>query len=143
MKIKIICIGKLKKELIPAADEYIKRLSAFCKLEIIEIAESKLPDIERALDAEALDILKRLSGVSIKLALNGVQSDSESFAEYISDKGEISFIIGSSHGLSDKVKADKALSFGKFTYPHGLMRVILLEQIYRAFMINSHRKYHK
>jgi 23S rRNA (pseudouridine1915-N3)-methyltransferase len=149
MKIKIICMGKLKSEFSIALSEYVKRMGRFCRLEIIELPESYLPenpsaaDIKKALDAEAAAIAKHLSGNVIALAIDGRQMSSEEFAEKISGGTEISFVIGSSHGLSGNIPADIKLSFGKFTYPHSLMRVILAEQIYRAFMINSGAKYHK
>ncbi|MDR0974423.1 MAG: 23S rRNA (pseudouridine(1915)-N(3))-methyltransferase RlmH [Ruminococcus sp.] len=149
MKIKIICMGKLKSEFTPALEEYTKRMGRFCKLEIIEIPESYLPenpsdaDIKKALAAEAVIIKKQTAGFSVALAIDGKALTSEDFAKTIASKSEISFIIGSSHGLDSSIKTDLRLSFGKFTYPHSLMRVILTEQLYRAFMINSGSKYHK
>jgi 23S rRNA (pseudouridine1915-N3)-methyltransferase len=151
MKIKIISIGKLKSEFVPALTEYTKRLGRFCKFEIVELPEGYLPenpaeaDIAKALSAEAINIRKSITGTSVALAVNGKAMSSEDLAEYIKDKGEISFIIGSSHGLSDQIikEADLKLSFSKFTFPHSLMRVILAEQLYRAFMINTNSKYHK
>jgi 23S rRNA (pseudouridine1915-N3)-methyltransferase len=142
-------MGKLKSELSPALSEYVKRMGRFCKLEIIELPESYLPenpsaaDIKKALDAECAAIARHLSGNVIALAIDGKAMSSEEFAEKISGSSEISFVIGSSHGLSNNIPAALKLSFGKFTYPHSLMRVILAEQIYRAFMINSGAKYHK
>ncbi|MDR0944014.1 MAG: 23S rRNA (pseudouridine(1915)-N(3))-methyltransferase RlmH [Ruminococcus sp.] len=151
MKIKIISIGKLKSEFAPALNEYTKRLGRFCKFEIIELSESYLPenpsevDIAKALSAEAVSIKKHIAGEAVALALDGKSMSSEDLAEYIKDKSELSFVIGSSHGLSREIlsEADLKLSFSKFTFPHSLMRVILAEQLYRAFMINSGSKYHK
>jgi 23S rRNA (pseudouridine1915-N3)-methyltransferase len=151
MKIKIISIGKLKSEFAPALTEYTKRMSRFCKFEIIELPESYLPenptqaDITKALAAEAVSIKKQIAGICIALDVNGKAMSSEELAEYIKDKNELSFVIGSSHGLFREItaEADLKLSFSKFTFPHSLMRVILTEQLYRAFMINSGSKYHK
>jgi 23S rRNA (pseudouridine1915-N3)-methyltransferase len=151
MKIKIISIGKLKSEFAPALTEYTKRLGRFCKFEIIELPEGYLPenptqaDIAKALSAEALNIKKHTVGEVVALAIGGKSMSSEDLAEYIKDRGEMSFIIGSSHGIAAEIvnEADLKLSFSKFTFPHSLMRVILAEQLYRAFMINSGSKYHK
>jgi 23S rRNA (pseudouridine1915-N3)-methyltransferase len=151
MKIKIISIGKLKSEFASALTEYTKRLGRFCKFEIVELPEGYLPespsqaDITKALSTEALSIRKNIAGTSVALAVSGKAMSSEDLAEYIKEKGEISFIIGSSHGLAADIinEADLKLSFSKFTFPHSLMRVILAEQLYRAFMINSGSRYHK
>ncbi|MDR0904542.1 MAG: 23S rRNA (pseudouridine(1915)-N(3))-methyltransferase RlmH [Ruminococcus sp.] len=149
MKIKIITVGKLKPEFSPTLNEYVKRMGRFCKLEIVEIAESYLPenpspdDIKKALSAEAVAIKKQITGTVILLAVDGKQLSSEDFADYIKNKSKLTFIIGSSFGLDDGIAADLRLSFGRFTYPHSLMRIILVEQIYRAFMINSGSPYHK
>jgi 23S rRNA (pseudouridine1915-N3)-methyltransferase len=147
MKIKIVCMGKLKSEFSSALSEYVKRMGRFCRLEIIELPESYLPenpspaDIKKALDTECSAIMRHLTGRVIALAIDGREMSSEEFAGIID--GEITFVIGSSHGLSGSLPADIKLSFGKFTFPHSLMRVILVEQIYRSFMINSGAKYHK
>lgn len=159
IKLKVIALGKLKeKYLKDAADEYIKRLSGYAKTEIVEIEPVRLSDnpskteIEKALDTEAELILKKIPEGSLTAALciEGKQYSSEEFHEvldsYIS-KGTSSvvFIIGSSYGLSDKIKkvADIKLSFSKMTFPHQLFRVMLLEQIYRNFKIGDGSKYHK
>lgn len=143
-KINIICVGKIKESFFrSAAEEYLKRLTRFAKVEIREIPEGK------NLDSEADGILKAAKGKIIALCVEGVKYSSEKFAEIIkdlTDRGEeASFIIGSSNGLSNIVKnrADIKLSFSDMTFPHMLMRVILLEQIYRAFMINGGGEYHK
>lgn len=143
-KINIVCVGKIKEEFYRGAvTEYLKRLSRFAKVEIRELAEGK--DLEE----EAQGILRAAKGFVIALCVEGKKVSSEGLASKIktlSDKGEeITFIIGSSCGLSNAVKneADLKLSFSDMTFPHQLMRVILLEQIYRAFMINSGSTYHK
>lgn len=143
-KINLVCVGKLKEEYFRAAvAEYSKRLSRFCRLEITEIPECK------TLKEEGAKILKCLKGETIALCVEGAKYSSERFAELVkglADKGrEITFIIGSSEGLCPEVKtaADIKLSFSDMTFPHQLMRVIALEQIYRAFMINGGGEYHK
>lgn len=143
-KINIICTGKIKEEYLRSAiSEYLKRLSRFAKVEIKELPEGK------SLRAEAEPVLRSARGYKIALCVEGENLSSESFAKKmksLSDAGvEISFIIGSSCGLDDSVKesCDYKLSFSKMTFPHQLMRVILLEQVYRAFMINSGSEYHK
>lgn len=143
-KINIVCVGKIKEKFFSdAVAEYLKRLFRFAKVEVREIAEC------RTLDEEAELILKASKGRIVALCIEGKKYSSEELAGYIkelTDTGnECTFIIGSSCGLSDKVK-DKAnlkLSFSDMTFPHQLMRVILLEQVYRAFMINGGGEYHK
>ena len=143
-KINIVCVGKIKEDFYRGAvTEYLKRLSRFAKIEVKEIAEGK--DLEE----EAQGILRAAKGYIVALCVEGDKLSSENLAKRIKtlcDKGEeITFIIGSSCGLSDTVKkeADFKLSFSDMTFPHQLMRVILCEQIYRAFMINSGSTYHK
>ncbi|MDE6613395.1 MAG: 23S rRNA (pseudouridine(1915)-N(3))-methyltransferase RlmH [Clostridia bacterium] len=143
-KIKIVCVGKIKEEFYRAAvNEYLKRLSRFAKVEVIEIPECK------TLDGEAEYILRAAKGKIIALCSEGKKFSSESFAAAVKtfcDSGEeFTLIIGSSCGLSNKVKAnaDIKLSFSDMTFPHQLMRVVLLEQLYRAFMINGGGEYHK
>ena len=143
-KINIVCVGKIKEKFYSdAVGEYLKRLSRFAKVEVREVAEC------RSLDEEAELILRAAKGRVIALCIEGKKLSSEGLAEYIkelTDTGcECTFIIGSSFGLSDEVKrrADLKLSFSDMTFPHQLMRVIALEQIYRAFMINSGSEYHK
>ncbi len=159
IKVKIICLGKLKeKYLREAVDEYSKRLSAYAKLEIIEIEPERLPEepsgtqIDAALKAEADKILKRIDGGSytVAMCIEGKQLESPEFARLIEEKtnggiGCFNFIIGSSYGLHDSVKqkADLKFSFSKMTFPHQLFRIMLLEQIYRGFKINEGGKYHK
>ncbi len=144
IKINIVCVGEIKEEFYRAAvSEYLKRLSRFAKVEIKELTEGKNPE------AEAQSILKTLKGYVFALCVEGKKLSSERLAEAVGvlcDKGEeITFVIGSSCGLSQSVKdrADFCLSFSDMTFPHQLMRVVLCEQIYRAFMINSGGIYHK
>lgn len=158
LSVKIITVGTLKESYLrEAVAEYSKRLSAFCKLSVVQLKESKLPDapsdkeIEAALDTEAKAILSEISPRSYKIAMcvEGKQMPSEKLAatlERISGQtSEVCFIIGSSFGLSDKVKsaADMRLSVSELTFPHQLLRVMLLESIYRAFTITAGTKYHK
>lgn len=159
LTVNIICVGNLKeKYLKDAVDEYKKRLSAFCKFDIIEIAEQRLSDkpseseINSALEKEAEKIMQKVPKGSavIPMAIEGKQLSSEKLADTLSDfalKGfsSISFIIGSSFGLSQNIKskANLLLSMSKMTFPHQLARVMLCEQIYRAFSIINHTKYHK
>ena len=162
MNIEIICVGKLKEKFwTDAIAEYSKRLGRFCKLSVTELAEVRLADnagpAEEAavIKAESENILKRLESRGsgsyvIALDVLGKQKTSEELAKTLADlaldgKSTVYFIIGGSLGLSQELlsKADYRLSFSKMTFPHQLMRVILLEQIYRAFKINNHEKYHK
>jgi 23S rRNA (pseudouridine1915-N3)-methyltransferase len=144
IKVNVVCVGKIKEEFYrQAVAEYAKRLSRFCKVEIKELPEGK------NLNEEGQCILKACKGYKIALCVEGQKVDSLALARRIKtlcDKGEeITFIIGSSCGLADEVKAcaDFKLSFSDMTFPHQLMRVILFEQIYRSFMINSGSEYHK
>lgn len=137
-------MGKIKEEYLRSAcAEYVKRLSRFCKLEIKELAEG------RTIREEAPSVLNVAKGYKIALCVEGETLSSPALADRIkklTDRGEeISFIIGSSCGLDESVKqsADLRLSFSPMTFPHQLMRVILLEQIYRSFMIISGSEYHK
>jgi 23S rRNA (pseudouridine1915-N3)-methyltransferase len=149
MNIDIVCIGKLKEKYWQdAAAEYIKRLSRFCKLSVTELPESRSDSKEE----ESRDILAHVPKGSYVIALDvgGKALSSENFAKKISDlalegRSDICFVIGGSNGFDDSVRkaADFRLSFSAFTFPHQLMRIILLEQIYRAFKINNNEKYHK
>ena len=158
VKIEILCIGKLKeKYLKQACDEYIKRLTPFCKLKITQIPEYKCDSpnqsqIKKIIQEEGNRILKKLNKTSLKIALciEGQLMSSEELAEksqklLASGISNITLIIGGSHGLSQKVKqaSDFKLSMSPLTFPHQLARVILLEQIYRAFTIQSKKAYHK
>lgn len=159
MSINIIHTGSFKESyLCQASSEYSKRLSQYCKLNDIELKEAPIPDnpsdlqIKNALEAEEKKILQHIrpSSYSIALCVEGSQLSSPELASKISriassGHSEINFIIGSSYGLSDNIKnsCNLKLSFSKMTFPHQLMRIILLEQIYRAFNINNNGKYHK
>ena len=159
MKITLITVGKIKeKYLKDAIAEYSKRLSRYCKLEIIEVADEKTPDnasetVEYGIrDKEGERILKYVKDDAyvVTLEIKGKLLTSEELAEKIDKLGiqgtsHIIFIIGGSIGLGKEVlkRSDYALSFSKMTFPHQLMRVILLEQIYRSYRIISHEPYHK
>ena len=143
-KIYFVVVGKIKEAFYrDAVAEYVKRISRFAKVEIKELAEGANPE------AEAGDILRACKGYVVALAVEGEKLSSEKLASKIqklTDSGkEVTFVIGSSCGLSDRVKtaADYKLSFSDMTFPHQLMRVILAEQVYRAFMINAGGTYHK
>ena len=158
MKIKIISVGKIKeKYLLEGIKEYAKRLSKYCKLEMIEVSDEKAPENlseaekERIKDLEGEKVLNKISSeYVIALAIEGKQLDSIDFSETFNQiftykNSDISFIIGGSMGLSKGVynRADMQISFSKMTFPHQLMKLILLEQIYRAFRINNNEPYHK
>lgn len=158
MTVNIICVGKLKEAYWrDACAEYSKRLSAFCKFSIIELDEARLSsspsesEIKKALDDEGEKILAKCAGGKIiAMCIEGKEMPSEKLALSIDSfascgASRISFVIGSSFGLSDNVKksADIRLSMSPMTFPHQLARVMLCEQIYRAFSINSGTKYHK
>jgi 23S rRNA (pseudouridine1915-N3)-methyltransferase len=159
MRIQIIAIGKLKeKYLKQAVSEYLKRLNPYCKIEITELAEEKSAEptnsteIKLILEKEGKRILKALHPDTflISLAIEGKSFTSEAFAQKLDHlatygKSHLTFVIGGSYGLSSEVlqQADLLLSFSKMTFPHQLIRVFLLEQIYRAFKINRGETYHK
>ena len=156
--VKFITLGTLKEQYLrDAAAEYEKRLSAFCKIQIVQLKEEKLPDspseseIEKALKREAEKVLAEIPPRAYKIAMcvEGKQFSSEELAEKLGEiserYGEVCFIIGSSHGLSDRVKkaCDARISVSRLTFPHQLMRVLLLEAVYRGFNILKGTKYHK
>ena len=159
MNVKILCVGKIKEKFFKdAISEYSKRLSKYCSLEIIEVADEKTSenasDVEIALvkDKEGERILKAIKDKDfvIALAILGKQMDSVAFSKYIenltiSGHSSIVFVIGGSLGLSDSVlsRSDYKISFSEMTFPHQLMRVILLEQIYRGMRIINNEPYHK
>ncbi len=159
MNINIICVGKLKeKYLRDAAAEYQKRLGRYCRIQIRELKEARLAENASAAEEEEVkseegkNILKTLSSSSFVIALDigGKEISSEQLAEKIGSlagmgESTVDFLIGGSLGLSDEVKkrADFRLSFSPMTFPHQLMRVILLEQIYRSFKILRKEPYHK
>ena len=143
-KIRIVCVGKLKEKFYAdAAAEYCKRLSRFADLAVRELAEQRSPK------EEADPILREIRGCCVVLAVEGKKLSSEQFAARMKELSaagrEVTFVIGSSCGLDGRVKAraDLLLSFSDMTFPHQLMRVILCEQLYRAFMINAGSEYHK
>jgi len=154
-KVTLICVGNLKeKYLQDAVAEYEKRLGKFFDFNLIEIAESKLQgkvsegEIAKALKNESDKILSKIKGKNLcALCVEGKQKSSEDFADFIAqqtDNGELFFIIGSSYGLDKQLKdASTQLSFSKMTFPHQLMRVIFLEQLYRAGTIINNIEYHK
>ncbi len=159
MKVSLICVGKLKeKYLTMGMEEYLKRLSRYSTLEVIQLPDENTPDNASNATMEAIKkkegdrILKVLRDDSycIALAIQGKMLSSVELADqleklFVSGKSHISFVIGGSLGLSDEVlhRADYQLSFSKMTFPHQLMRLILLEQIYRAFRIINNEPYHK
>ena len=159
MKITILTVGKIKEKFFRGAvEEYSKRLSRYCKLEIIEVADEKTPDhasaheeeLIRAKEAERLKKYIKDNAYTIALAIDGKQYSSEDFSAHVHDLGligesHLQLIIGGSIGLGDALvkRSDYALSFSKMTFPHQLMRVILLEQIYRSYRIMTNQPYHK
>lgn len=160
IKINLITVGKLKEKYWrDACAEYAKRLSAFCKLEIVELAESRLPDnpskkeILSALEQEAKSIktyCDKKGTVNIAMCIEGKQLSSVELSKKMNDYAvdgysTINFVIGSSFGISDEIKklCQLKLSMSEMTFPHQLARVMLLEQIYRGFQIQKNTKYHK
>lgn len=159
MNIKIITVGKLKeKYLVQGINEYVKRLGAYAKMELIEVPDEKAP--ENLSEAEMLQVKEKegqriLSKIKDQeyvyaLAIEGKNPSSEELAKQIDQlgiqgKSQIVFVIGGSLGLSTEVmkRSNAQISFGKMTFPHQLMKLILVEQIYRAFRINKNEPYHK
>lgn len=160
LRVNIICIGKIKeKYLTEAVGEYAKRLSAFCKFTVTELAEERIKNnnpneaqIAEVLSAEGKRILQKTGAGDyvVAMCIEGKQLSSEELSQTldgvaVSGKSTVDFIIGGSYGLSDSVKqrADLRLSMSRMTFPHQLARVLLSEQIYRAFEISTNGKYHK
>ena len=154
LKIKIVAVGNIKEDyFIDAAKEYCKRLSKFCEIEVVEVKEfagQSKSSVAQVMEYECEGIKKYLAGYVVALDKSGKQLDSEDFAKLIDKVGvggqsKLTFVIGGSHGLTDEIKnlANMVMSFGKLTYPHQLMRVVLLEQIYRAETILNNITYHK
>ena len=159
MNIRIVCVGKLKeKYLKEACDEYVKRLTKYCRLDIIELKEAKLPENASPADEEKVKIDEGKAILSklfekeyvITLEVLGKQLSSIELAEKISNLGvsgnaDIAFVTGGSLGLSEEVskRSNFSLSFSKLTFTHQMMRVLVLEQIYRAFKIARNENYHK
>lgn len=159
MNITIITVGKLKeKYLKQGIAEYTKRLGAYAKIDIVELADEKAPEVlsdsemQQVKNKEGERILSKISPDHhvIALAIHGKMKSSEELADTLDKlatygKSKVAFIIGGSLGLSDDVlkRADEKLSFSKMTFPHQLMRLVLVEQVYRAFRINRGEPYHK
>ncbi|MFQ8600020.1 MAG: 23S rRNA (pseudouridine(1915)-N(3))-methyltransferase RlmH [Oscillospiraceae bacterium] len=159
IKVTLICVGKLKERyLADACAEYLKRLGAFCRPEVVQVEEERSPDrpspaqIQAVMQAEGRRILAKIppSAYLISLCIEGKRMDSEGLSRHIqeaavSGKSCICLAIGGSFGLSDEVKQASALrlSMSPMTFPHQLARVMLLEQLYRSFQIQSGGKYHK
>lgn len=158
LTINVICIGKLKEKFFKdAVDEYSKRLSRYCKLEITELSDEKIPNnpsekqMQEVKEKECSNIISHIKSDSyiISLDLTGKQLTSEELSEKLDNlslsTSHITFIIGGSLGLTDSVlsKSDSILSFSKMTFPHQLIRIFLLEQVYRAFKISAGETYHK
>ncbi len=158
VRINIVCVGKIKEQYLrDAVNEYSKRLSKYCTLNIIELPDKKIPDkasnsIEsQIIDAESHDIITHLSNdaYNVCLDLKGKELNSIDFAKKINDiqlvNSTINFVIGGSLGFNDEVRTTcrESICFSKMTFPHQLIRVFLLEQIYRAFKINNGETYHK
>lgn len=150
--IKIITVGKLKeKYLSDAQEEYLKRLSKYTKIELIEVNDSKVDDMKQALLEEKNNILKHISSKDyiITLEIEGKELSSIELAEKIDktfiSNSDITFIIGGSYGMHEEIKdkSDFKLSFSKMTFPHQLFRILLLEQIFRSYKILNNEKYHK
>lgn len=158
MKIKIYCIGKIKEQYLKdGINEYLKRISAYSNVEIVEVADSKVrdnpnaSDIEKAKNEEGERVLKSVKNdYLIGLDLNKKEPTSEEFASFLQSKlveggSNVSFVIGGSYGLSDALKSrcNASISLSKLTFLHQMTRLILLEQIYRAFKILNNETYHK
>lgn len=159
MRISIVCIGKIKEKYLKLGiDEFSKRLSKYCKLDVIELDDEKAPEnlsnkeMLMIKEKEGKKILSKIKDNSyvVALAIDGKNVSSEELADMINNLGvrgtsHIVFVIGGSLGLSDEVlrRANYKLSFSKMTFPHQLMRLILLEQVYRAYRINNGEPYHK
>ena len=159
MNIKIVCVGKLKEKYFKdGIAEYVKRMSRFAKVKIVQVPDEKAPEkispaeMEQVKEIEGKRILDKIKDKEYVYvtAIKGKERTSEAFAKELSNlttygHSDITFVIGGSLGTSDAVnkRADDLISFGKFTMPHQLMRLVLIEQIYRAFMINSGSPYHK
>ena len=158
-RVTVLCVGKLEEKFyLEAAAEYVKRLQRFCKLELVELPESRLPEspspaeVQRALAAEAVAIRERLpkGGAVIALCIEGKPCSSVELSRRMEElavagKTQLTFLIGGSVGLDESLKqqADWQLSMSPMTFPHHLARIMLLEQIYRAYQISAGTKYHK
>ena len=156
IKVRVVAVGKVKEKYFSEAIlEYSKRLSAYCEFSLIEVKEENFKnpsktDIQKIMAIEGERIEKNIKGYPVVLAIEGAKTSSENFAKKIKSltdrgEGELTFIIGGSYGVDERVKklCKERLSFSDMTFPHTLMRVILTEQIYRAFAIIAGSEYHK
>lgn len=159
MKITILCVGKIKENYFKMGiEEYVKRLGRYCKLEIIEVSDEKTPDhasvaeeeIIKKREGDRLLSLMKEGAYTIALAIDGKEYDSVQFAKKIDNLGiigesHIIFLIGGSLGLDQRIieSVKEKISFSKMTFPHQMMRMILLEQIYRSYRITLNQPYHK
>ncbi len=152
LKVNIVCVGTIKEKFFTdAISEYSKRLSKFCKLQIVEVTEeSKEQSIEKKIEIESERLKNACRGFIILLDRCKQEVSSEELSNMLdtlksAGTSEVSFVIGGSNGVSEEFKrqANKCVSFGKITFPHQLFRVVLLEQIYRAFTISAGLPYHK
>ena len=150
--IKIICVGKIKERyFVEAIDEYVKRISKYTDIRMIEVMDEGIADIKVALKRESDRIIKHIDPKSylITLEIDGTELSSVDLARKIDSiyntHSDITFVIGGSYGLDNVIKemSNYHLSFSKLTFPHQLFRIILLEQIYRSFKINNNESYHK
>ena len=151
MTINLVCVGNLKEKFSKdEQNEYLKRLSAFCKFNVVEIKEqNQLENANLILEKEGEEICKKLKGYVILCDIESKQMSSPDFAlklqNIMQENSTITFVVGGSFGVSEKVKAkcNETVSFSKMTFPHNLFRIMLLEQIYRSFMISAGTSYHK
>ncbi len=156
IKVNVVAVGKVKeKYFADGISEYAKRLTRYCEFKMIEVSEENFTKFDEGLvstikEKEAERILPHLKGYVVAMAIEGKKYTSEKFAKLIKDvadrgSGVITLVIGGSYGLSDKVKnkADQLISFSDMTFPHTLFRLMLTEQLYRAFSINGGSAYHK
>ncbi|WBP83827.1 23S rRNA (pseudouridine(1915)-N(3))-methyltransferase RlmH [Mycoplasmopsis edwardii] len=144
MKLNIVAVGSLSKEYKVLFDDYVKKINFFCKVNVIEIKEQKIDNINLKKEKETLMILEKIPKNSnvIYLSLQGKQISSEEFSDKIVDIDNLTFVIGGSNGVVEEYFKDK-INFSKMTFPHQLFRVMLIEQIYRAFTIKHGITYHK
>ena len=147
-KLELLCVGKIKEDYLNAGiNEYLKRLGRYCSVSVREIPDRR--DDGGAREAESADILAAKSGYTVLADLKGRELTSEQFSAALEKayltNDKVQFVIGGSRGVTDEVRrrADLAVSFGKFTFPHRLMRLIAVEQLYRAFTISAGTSYHK
>ena len=151
MTMNLICVGNLKETFSKQEqEEYLKRLSAFCKVNVIEIKEqNQFENSSVTLEKEGEEILKKLKGYVILCDIKGKELSSPALAEKLENlmqtNSEISFVVGGSYGVCEKVKSlsKEKISFSPMTFPHNLFRIMLLEQVYRAFTIINGKTYHK